>query len=417
MDKKTKGAWVIHHGKKLHATTSQDFDQLGFAGKCGLLLSAISGGTQAVLDNAKVNALARATGISPRAELPAVLQELSRQKLINVGAKQVEVLGLTSAKVLDHTAAIFDEGNPSAYETAALEFSELSSERPIAEERAIEYVSDTFSLTREDSSDLLEKGAAIGFCDAESISDKKKLFFNGNLFRRDSIPKISAVLESLKPDESRLVGELNEQLTKAGCVTLQSAHRILGADLFKKLHSIALFDVNAIGNESGKHYFVTRPAAFTKFSQSIADDAFDLAKAMVSSLTYGMKISSYGRGRIQMISALMNRLISGQWVGPATAIGKDYQALELRGVIEVRQVMGSRFSMRLLKPEVGRLALAVIQEGEATTEVISQLPGAQVTNYIGPEENRAVIRKNATAPLRQGIGNILNDIRTGVLKR
>ena len=80
-----------------------------------------------------------------------------------------------------------------------------------------------------------------------------------------------------------------------------------------------MFDVNVVGNESGKNYFVTRPAAFSKFTNTIADDALDLAKALVASLTYGMTVSSYYRGRIQMIS--------GGSVGPATAnrraAGKD----------------------------------------------------------------------------------------------
>jgi len=29
MDKKTKGAWVIHHARKLQSTMSQDFDAIG----------------------------------------------------------------------------------------------------------------------------------------------------------------------------------------------------------------------------------------------------------------------------------------------------------------------------------------------------------------------------------------------------
>ena len=42
MDPKTKGAWLLHHAKKLQATTNQDFDNIAFAGKTGTLLSAIS---------------------------------------------------------------------------------------------------------------------------------------------------------------------------------------------------------------------------------------------------------------------------------------------------------------------------------------------------------------------------------------
>ena len=153
--------------------------------------------------------------------------------------------------------------------------------------------------------------------------------------------------------------------------------QVLGEDLFVKLHSIGMFDVSVVGNESGKNYFVTRPAAFSKFTDTIADDALDLAKAFVASLTYGMTQSGYYRGRIQMISALMGRLIAGGSVGPAAAIGCDYQALELKGVVQVTPAHSGMFTMRLLKPDVGRLALAVIADGDITAESVPHLPGAR----------------------------------------
>jgi hypothetical protein len=118
-----------------------------------------------------------------------------------------------------------------------------------------------------------------------------------------------------------------------------------------------------------------------------------------------------------MITALMNKLIGGSWIGPATAIGQDYQALELRGVVEVKPSGGSMYSMRLLKPEVGKLALAVIQEGEVTYETIGQLPSAAISHYVEPETNRVVTRKNISEPLKRGVGNLLTELRTGGLKK
>jgi len=106
----------------------------------------------------------------------------------------------------------------------------------------------------------------------------------------------------LKAPEAALLTEVNQKLQETGCLPLETVNRILGQDLFARLHSIGLFDVSVVGNDQGKSYFVTRPAAFSKFSNSIADDALDLAKALVASLTYGMTVSSYYRGRIQMSS-------------------------------------------------------------------------------------------------------------------
>ena len=382
-----------------------------------MLLSAVSAESQAQLTKQRLDALARANHISPKTEVPAILAELQRQKLIISGTGSIEVLGLTGRAVLEHTSTIFDEAEHDAYEDAVIEVSEIASESPITEHAASEFLSDTYKLSSHEVINTLQLGRNIGFFDSESISPTEKLIFNGNLFRREEAKKVNAVLSSLKSGESQLLIEMNAKLQASGCLPLATAHNVLGTELFSRLHSIGMFDVSVVGNEDGKSHFVTRPAAFSKFTDSIADDALDLAKALVASLTYGMTISSYYRGRIQMVSALMSKLIAGRSVGPATAIGNDYQALEYKGVVNVASLSGGMFTMTLLKPEVGRLALSVIQDGDITAESISQIPGAKVTEYMNPEFNREIQRKNSTDAVKLKARSLLNEIRTGGLTR
>ena len=417
MDKKTKGAWLLHHSRKIQSTTNQDFDAIGFAGKCGTLLSAISAEHQAQLTQQRLDALARANNLSPRTDVPTILAELQRQKLILPGSGGIEILGITGHAMLEHTSTIFDESAHEAYEDAVIDISEIASESPLTDKAASEFISDNYEITRSEANNTLQLAGDIRFFDSESISTTEKLIFNGNLFRRDEAKKVNAVLSSLKQAESQLLVELNAKLQSSGCLPLATATQVIGDELFSRLHSIGMFDVSVVGNEGGKNYFVTRPAAFSKFTNSFADDALDLAKALVASLTYGMTVSSYYRGRIQMISALMNKLIAGGSVGPATAIGNDYQALEYKGVVRVTPSSGGMFTMTLLKPEVGRLALAVIQDGDITAESIQQLPGAKVTEYISPEVNREVQRKNSTDAVKLKARSLLNEIRTGGLTR
>ena len=116
-----------------------------------------------------------------------------------------------------------------------------------------------------------------------------------------------------------------------------------------------------------------------------------------------------------MISALMGKLIAGGIVGPATAIGCDYQALELKGVVQVTPAHSGMFTMRLLKPDVGRLALAVIQDGDITAESVPHLPGANVTQYLNPENTREQQRRISSEAVRLSTRNLLNEIRTGGL--
>jgi hypothetical protein len=416
MDEKTKGAWVIHHARKLQSTLSQDFDAIGFAGKSGTLLSAISAERQLQIPQARLDALAKANHISPKTELPSILAELTRQRLILPGAGAIEVIGLTGQGVLESAARIFSESSHEKHEEIVLTISDAASESPLTDKSAVEALSDEFKLQSKEVLDTLQLGCNIGFFDSEAISPTEMLLFNGNLFRREDARKINGVLSTLGAAEASNLNELNAKLQASGCLPLQSATDMLGQELFDRLHSIGMFDVNVVGNDQGKNYFVTRPAAFSKFSDSIADDALDLAKALVASLTYGMTISSFYRGRIQMVSALMNKLIAGGTVGPATAIGNDYQALEFKGVVEVTAAQGGMFNMRLLKPEVGRMALAVIQQGDITAEAVAHLPGAKVTEYQGPEVTREVKRKHSTEAVKLKARNLLQEIRTGGLR-
>jgi hypothetical protein len=90
----------------------------------------------------------------------------------------------------------------------------------------------------------------------------------------------------------------------------------------------------------------------------------------------------------------MENLIAGQTVGPCTAIGQNYRVLELRGVV---QVIPDRFgfSMKLLKRDIGELALQVLESGDASEQSLDMLPGSPLSKYLGPEPNRVRARKEA----------------------
>ena len=414
MDKKTSGAWIIHHTHKLQGVklTTPDYEQIGFAGKCGIVLNALAGSTESEINNERISALARANGISARLELPTIIDVLHKQRLIDKGDTGIAVLGLTTAQTLEHTAEIFEDASPSPCEKASIDLAEKASELPVIKEDAVEYISDTYHIAVPETGEILRQCEEIGFFDSEEVSGEP-IYFNGNLFRREDINKANAILSSLNIQDEQHVIELTERLKASGCMAKGDAITILGEQLYSKMCSIGFIDENSIGNESGTYSFVTRPAAFSKFTNSAADDAFDLAKAFVTSLTYGMITSPYGRGRIRMIEALMQKLINGGMVGPATAIGQDYKVLEMKGVIEVRPVGDGRFYMRLLKKEVGQLALTVITEGEVGGNSLLEMPGVSATKYDGPEVNRSVVRKRQPEPLKRGVARLLSDLRTG----
>ncbi len=100
-----------------------------------------------------------------------------------------------------------------------------------------------------------------------------------------------------------------------------------------------------------------------ELSRTSEDDGCDLLRhadgrlnsgSRCPALTYGMTRSSYVRGRITMIEKLMKALIAGRSVGPVEAIGQDYRALELKGVVEVVPAPPRGYYMKLLKKAKGK---------------------------------------------------------------
>lgn len=419
MDRRIQGAWIIHHTDKLQdvRNASNDYEAINLAGKCGLLLSSLAASEDQFISDAKLEALAKAININRKIELPGILRELEKQKLIiRDSSSGVNVLGLTTVTTLEYTTSIFYDSNPENYEVAVIDLSEKTSELPRDGQSVKEYIGDTYKIHSTKVDELLTASEQIGFVDVESVDTSTKLIFNGNLFRRDEVRKISAVCSSLSESKVRKIQELDETLRNQGCVPSDIAHQVLGEKLFKQLQSIGLYDVNTVSNEQGKFEFVTKPSAFSRFGNATVEDAFDLAKAFVTSLTFGMTQSKADRGKITMIQKLMQKLINGEWVGPATAIGQDYKMLEIRGVIQVKpsQQYPDRFLMRLLKKDVGELALKVITSGDISTEVLLSLPSASIIGYTGPERNRAYERKLQAPQIQNNVGELLDVLRTGL---
>jgi hypothetical protein len=207
-------------------------------------------------------------------------------------------LGLTSRATVQHAADIFEEQYPTPEERASIALAEVTSEAPVPQAQLAEFVSDEFRLGSVQCRELLVRSETVGFVDAEG-QDADKLYFNGNLFRRDNLVKARRVLDSLSAADHAKVAELDDRLARQGCLGVEVAEAILGVPLFEKLKAAGMYDVNHVANPSGEFGFVTRPAAFHKFNDPLVDDAFDLAKALVAALSYGMTQSGGYRGRIE----------------------------------------------------------------------------------------------------------------------
>ena len=417
IDKKLKGAWLIHHTNKLQSVTNQSgFDNTYLSGKSGILLSAISSNYELKISQRRLETLAKASNIN-LLELPTLIDVLQKRGLIDIVGDQYVALGVTTHSTLQHTCDIFDSREPTSQENAAIYLAEKASLQPIMSSETLEEISDTYKLDNAEAEQLINDSVELGFVDFEQIGKNDKILFNGNLFRRGTTAKTKNVIDSLSTDEQSKLIEVTENLRKNSCISTQEVKIILGELLFNKVTSIGLFDVNVVSNSRESVGYVTLPSAFSKFSNgSMIDDAFDLAKAFVSSITYGMTKSSDVRGKITMVEALLKTLIRGESIGPVAAIAEDYRILELKGVVKVSQgTKNGRTGpmMTLLKKEVGELALQSIKQGDVSEHSLIALPSAAVTKFVGPEPNREKIRKKQTEISSKATIDMLSVLRQG----
>jgi hypothetical protein len=423
MDKKVKGSWLIHHTDKLQSVRSQSgFEKTYLSGKSGILLSAISSNNEITISNQRLDTLAQASNINVLTELPIIIDLLKKKELIDVAGNGITIFGITTSSALQHTSDIFDSLQPTSQENAAIGLAERASLEPIKSSEALEELADAYSLNRAEITEVLFNSEQIGFVDVENLGGSEKLLFNGNLFRRETAKKVKAVLDSLSSDEQSKLTEANGIIRKQACVPLQIIKNILGDKLFSKVSEIGLFDINVVSNSIENVGFITLPSAFSKFSSnSMVDDPFDLAKAFISSITYGMTKSSYERGQIQMVDKLLSTLVRGESIGPVAAIGEDYKILEKKGVVQVE--IGSKRSrsgnirtglmMKLLKKEVGELALQAIRQGDVSERSLNLLPNVAVTNFSGPEYNREIIRRKQREESPRATNDMLSALRGG----
>ena len=182
MEKRTKGAWLINHTKKLlDVKDSYEFEDIELSGKCGVFLSNLAASDEeSELNSEKVNAIARVSNIK-KTEIETIKSKLEEARLIETGRNgSIAVLGITTSAVLTHTADIFENGSPSDYQKAALELADNISDLPKGEKILTEYISDIYHLSSTEAKDLFTQSENIGFVDYETLDDNTKFYFNGN---------------------------------------------------------------------------------------------------------------------------------------------------------------------------------------------------------------------------------------------
>lgn len=420
MDEHTKGAWLLAQSKCLDGITGAGrLENIQYAGKTGRLYNLLRRNTldasTPTLNAEDITTICQLNNID-RASRESGLQLLEREGRIDISKnKSISILGATSRSVLEFTSQIFDDGDPSSEEQAALDLSELVAQKPITRSDATEYISDSFKLTSAKAS------AVVDVCKSTAILDQAEnkgmvLLFNNNNFRSgDYASKAYLLLQSLTAIERQNYIELQDRISQKGAIADRDAEKILGTPLYKRLIGIGLLDRLEVSNSKEAVGYLTSPNSFQKFGRPFEDDPIDDAKALLASLTYGMTRSDRNRGSITLPDLLLKKLISGQPVGGQSgveAIGEDYKELEKRQVVKVTKTRGNRYTMTLLKKDVGELARTIIK-GNPPAQDALLMDGGAAQSFRGPAETRVDIRAKHTLDDTQFIASALDQMRSG----
>ena len=422
MDIETKGAWLLSQSKNLDAVTGSgaaQFENIAYAGRIGRLYNLLRRNVQddasQTIDVATVKHACKLNSIDrPTREAGLkVLQDAGRVDVSTNG--HVNVLGATSKVVLEVTAKIFTNLDPSTEEEAVLDLSEKVAEKPLARDDAAEFIGDSHRLSR------LQTSALIDLCKSTTIVDEETdgghvILFNSNTFRDGEYArKAWHVLQGLTTDDSSRLSEVQEKLARNGALYDVEVKHMLGEKLHRRLISVGFFDRMEVSNYTEAVGYIASPKDFQKYGRPFEEDPIDDAKALIASLAYGQTRSNHYRGRITMPDDLLRALIAGREVGGdfgVTAIGEDYKELEMRQVVQVIPKGHKRFSMKLLKADVAELALTIVRGGTAAQEAIL-LDGSAATSFKGPHEVRTEVRSKNTVNDKRFVTETLDRLRSG----
>lgn len=271
----------------------------------------------------------------------------------------------------------------------------------------------TFTISKQ----IVDNACQLNGIDKSARRDGHGILFNSHTFRDGKYAeKAHRVLEQLKADERTRLTEVQDKLSRRGAMYEAEVEKVLGAELYKRLVSVGLFDRMEVSNSTESVGYIASPNDFQKYGRPFEEDPIDDAKALIASLTYGQTRSNSVRGRITMPEALIRSLVRGDELaagaGGIRAIGEDYRELEARQVVETTEQSRGRFTMRLLKKDVGELALTIVRGGAAAQDAVL-MDGSPARAFKGPHASRNEVRVKNDIADKRFVHDTLDRLRSG----
>lgn len=428
MDKLTKGTWVVNtikHLGDLKQNTSElsYFEATEQAGKAGAFLGRLVADQQEIIDINSAKIFARQSSITP-GELNTYLGYLKSEEKIDYSTdilgrpKEIEIYCFSGREALEAVSSLYDKLEPRDEEQASLLSLDETFAMPRYPEELKEFLM-TCGVNEECAENTLQLQQTFGLVKS-SKKGADTVLYNEYSFNGDP-HKVTKALSALKDSEREMVQETQRIIAENPGFLFENIPDNIKPEIVLMMEGVGLIDGITVQSPVGSATFFTTPQLKGQGlgSFNLSEDVFHKAKILLSCLRFGQTRSTSGRGKISTLEKMLNiinKLLRGQWVGPATAIGEDYVLLEIDGVIQTRPANPYGYEMKLRQQEVGELVRQMITYNKIAFEAegkIGDLLNHQPTGCIIPETRKNQILAKSTAPVEAVRNKLLLTLRTG----
>jgi uncharacterized protein YciU (UPF0263 family) len=427
MDKIIKGTWIINSVKHLvdAKTNTLELNLLEVteqSGKAGILLGRLVADNQEIVSGENLKIFSRQSGLTSGEILPCVNYLKGRGKVDFSVDKlgritELEVYCFSMEDAIKTTADIFENLEPQKIEEANIYGLQSTFELPRTEAEFINEITNN-NIDESIAREILKLQQTFGLVKSNRSEDDL-ILFNEYAFTGD-VNKIKKALKNLDNNEKDTVQFVLDTVMNTQGYLLDSFSSDVDRGIISMMEGVGLIDGITVNSQHGNATFLTTPQlrgqGVGEFK--ISDDVFHKAKILLSCLKYGQLKSSSSRGKISTSSKMtniINKLLRGSWIGPCTAIGQDYQLLEIDGVIQTRPNVSGMYDMKLRQTEVGLLVKEMITYNKLVSEMedsFDDIFKKQPTSYTIPEARKKSIEAKLPKPVEEFREKMLVSLRT-----
>lgn len=433
LDELSKGTWIVNSTKHLgefKANTPElsFFEATEVSGKAGIILARLAADAQEIIPAAKARVFQRESKVT-RGELPEILRHLKRLGKIDYTTDEngqhgdIEVYCFSAQDALKTCATLYDQLERSPEEEASLLSLGQTFLFPREHSELMAHLT-TVGVAEQSALNTLQCQESLGLVKVDAV-DGARFYYNEYAFAGQS-DKITRALKSIPHTMRNHIEEVQALVLEHPGYLREDLERKYPTASLEMMEGVGLLDAVTVESDHGNATFVTSPQAkgITIDVPILSGDVFHKAKVLLSSLRYGELKSTRWRGMIDSTWKMMNivdKLLRGEWVGPCTAIGQDYQLLERDGVIETRPADGrcyqSMYYMKLRQREVGILVRQMLQYNRVFPDIPEKellFCGRQPREYRTPEDRRCEVLARTTRGVADMRAQLMQAVRTGM---